>query len=133
MNTKIRLSISLGIAWVLLVIAYIAFDFISVPASSCNYFIPELLGGAAPPALEVNLQIYKSFFLSCGLYTDIMYTSTSNYSKDIFIVSNNLQLIEINIVHVLLMTIIPPALIASLIFAAQPCITWIKGGAKYDN
>ncbi len=133
MNTKVRLSIVLSILWVLSVIAYVAFNFISVPETSCTYYIPELLGDTPMPAFELDVETYKSFFLSCGNYTQIMYRSFSNYSINNFVLSYDLQLIEINIIRIIWVAMLPPILIVFLILLTKMCIIWVKNGKKYDR
>lgn len=131
MKTNTRLAILCSIAWMFLVIAFVLLSFFSIPSEVCNFYIQETLGGAAPPASEIPLQRYESYFLSCGMYTDILFQGSIQGINNL-IIHNGLQLVELNVKRVILVIVIPPVLVVSIIYALRAGIRWVEAGSAHD-
>ena len=122
-----RLGLFLSALWVVGVLVFTIFAFFNIPSSACHFYNLETLGGAAPPAVPIDLEPLYTYLFSCNVFTDILHPHLSWKS---YVISVGTQLIEFNITHFIILLFIPLASVWAAAVSLIKGVRWVKNGFK---
>jgi hypothetical protein len=122
-----RLGLFLSALWVVGVFVFTILTFFNIPSSACRFYNSETLGGAAPPAVPIDLEPLHTYFFSCNEYTDIFYPHPSWKSG---VILEDTQLIEFNTTHFIMLLFIPLASVWAAAVSLIKSVRWVKNGFK---
>jgi hypothetical protein len=129
MRGWIRLGLLLSALWVVGVLVFTISEFLNIPSTACNFYHPENLGGASPPAEPIELERIQTYLFSCSIFTDFDYPNLLHAWKS-YVISIDTQLIEFNIFHLFILLFIPLVSAWVAVVSLVKSIRWVKNGFK---